>query len=106
VAEAAGRGDVPHQVGRRGVTVRGKVFLDTGWVNSIAADARSTTNRETAMSFGLYFFGFLLFIAGVAWALVTAGVPVLYVAIACVILLGIGIMMAVTRTRPKDPPSA
>lgn len=57
------------------------------------------------MSFGLYFFGFLLFIAGVAWALVTAGVPVLYVGIACVILLGIGIMMAVTRTRPKDPPS-
>lgn len=57
------------------------------------------------MSFGLYFFGFLIFIAGVAWALVTAGVPVLYVAIACVILLGIGIMTAVSRTRPKDPPS-
>lgn len=57
------------------------------------------------MSFSLYFFGFLLFIAGVAWGLVTLGVPMLYVAIACVILLGIGIMTAVTRTRPKDPPA-
>ena len=57
------------------------------------------------MSFGLYFFGFLIFIAGVAWALVTAGVPILYVAIASVILLGVGIMTAVSRTRPRDPPS-
>ncbi|HEX6643656.1 MAG TPA: hypothetical protein VF037_03210 [Gemmatimonadales bacterium] len=57
------------------------------------------------MSFGLYFLGFILVIAGVAWALVTAGVPLLYVMIACLILLGLGIMSAVTRTRPKDPPA-
>jgi hypothetical protein len=56
------------------------------------------------MSFGLYFLGFILVIAGVAWALVTAGVPMLYVTIACVILLGLGIMSAVTRTKPRDPP--
>ena len=57
------------------------------------------------MSFALYFFGFLILIVGVAWALITAGVPSLYVLIACVILLGIGIMTAVSRTRPKDPPA-
>ena len=57
------------------------------------------------MSFALYFLGFLLFIAGVAWAMITAGIATLYVMIACVILLGIGIMTAVTRTRPRDPPS-
>ena len=56
------------------------------------------------MSFALYFFGFLVLLVGVAWALITAGVPSLYVLIACVILLGLGIMTAVTRTRPKDPP--
>ncbi|HTH43555.1 MAG TPA: hypothetical protein VL528_00605 [Oxalicibacterium sp.] len=57
------------------------------------------------MSFAIYLIGFAVFIGGVAWALVTAGVPQLYVAIACVILLGIGILTGVSRTRSKDPPS-
>jgi hypothetical protein len=57
------------------------------------------------MSFAIYIFGFLVLIGGVAWALVTAGVRPLYVAIACVILLGIGILTGVTRTRSKDRPA-
>ena len=35
---------------------------------------------------------------------VTAGVPTIYVLIASVILLGLGIMSGVTRTRSKDRP--
>ena len=54
------------------------------------------------MSFTLYLLGFFILIAGVAWGLNTAGVPTLYIAIACVILLGIAILTGVTRTRPKD----
>ncbi|HET6373547.1 MAG TPA: hypothetical protein VFG76_09580 [Candidatus Polarisedimenticolia bacterium] len=54
------------------------------------------------MSFALYFVGFLILIGGVAWALVTAGVRPLYVAITCVILLGLGIITGATRTRGKD----
>lgn len=56
------------------------------------------------MSFSIYLVGFALLIGGIAWGLVTAGVPWLYVAIACVILLGIGIISGVSRTRLKDPP--
>jgi len=56
------------------------------------------------MSFGLYILGFAIVIAGVAWALVTAGVSSLYVMIVSVILLGIGILTGVTRTRSKDLP--
>lgn len=56
------------------------------------------------MSFALYIIGFLILIGGVAWALVAAGVSTLYVMIACVILLGIGIVSAVTHTRSKDRP--
>jgi hypothetical protein len=55
------------------------------------------------MSFVLYVVGFVILIAGIAWALVTAKVPGLYVTIACVILLGIGIVTGVVRTRSKDP---
>ena len=57
------------------------------------------------MSFALYLIGFALVTGGVAWALVTAGVPTLYVAIACVILVGLGIITGVSKTRSKDPSS-
>jgi energy-converting hydrogenase Eha subunit C len=55
------------------------------------------------MSFALYVIGFIIFIAGVAWALDTAGVSRLYVMIASVILLGLGIVTGVSRTRRRDP---
>ena len=55
------------------------------------------------MSFGIYLLGTLIFIAGIAWALVTMHIPQTYVIIACVILLGVGIFTGVTRTRTKDP---
>lgn len=58
------------------------------------------------MSFGLYIVGFLVVIAGVAWGLTAAGIGTTWVMIACLILLGMGIVMGVTRTRPKDPPAA
>ena len=54
------------------------------------------------MSFGLYILGFVIVIGGVAWALITAHVPTLYVMITCVIMLGIGILSAVTHARSKD----
>jgi hypothetical protein len=57
------------------------------------------------MSFALYLFGFIIVIAGLAWGAVVAGVPQTYILIGVVILLGIGILSAVKRTRPKDPPS-
>ena len=55
------------------------------------------------MSFALYLIGFIVLIGGVAWALVVAGVPTLYVVIASVILLGLGIVTGVSKTRTKDP---
>ena len=54
------------------------------------------------MSFAIYLIGFLILIVGIAWALVTAGVSTVYVIITCVILLGIGMMKAVTHGRTKD----
>lgn len=55
------------------------------------------------MSFALYMVGLVLLVGGIAWGLVTAGLAPVYVGIACVIVLGLGIMMAVSRTRTKDP---
>jgi positive regulator of sigma E activity len=57
------------------------------------------------MSFLLYLIGFIVFIAGLAWLATVAGVSQTYVMIGAVILLGIGIFTAASRTRQKDPPS-
>jgi hypothetical protein len=58
------------------------------------------------VSFSLFLVGFLIVIVGVAWGMSVAGISTTYIMIACLILLGIGITMGVTRTRPKDPPAA
>jgi hypothetical protein len=57
------------------------------------------------MSFLLYIIGLALLIGGIGWALVAAHVASTYVLIICLIVAGIGVMMAVSRTRLKDPPN-
>jgi hypothetical protein len=56
------------------------------------------------MSFALYVAGFLVVIAGVAWGLIELGAPTIWVIIVSVILLGIGILTGVSRTRSRDLP--
>lgn len=57
------------------------------------------------MSFALYMIGFVIFMAGLIWGASVAGVPTLYIGIGALIILGIGIFSAVSRTRGKDPSS-
>ena len=56
------------------------------------------------MSFFLYMIGLAILIGGIAWGLTVAGVATLYIVIGCLIVAGLGVMMAVSRTRSKDPP--
>ena len=55
------------------------------------------------MSFALYLLGFVIFVAGIAWGLSVMGVSTTYIAIAVVVLIGLGMFTGVTRTRTKDP---
>ncbi len=55
------------------------------------------------MSFGLYTFGTLLLIAGVLYVCHLAHVPQHWMVALAIVLLGAGIMAAVTNTRSKDP---
>jgi hypothetical protein len=56
------------------------------------------------MSFTLFMLGLAVLVGAIAWGLLTAGIATTYVAIACLLVAGVGIMMAVSRTRSKDPP--
>lgn len=52
----------------------------------------------------VYFFGFLLVIAAVAYGAVTLGVPPLWVGIGAVALVGIALMSTVTHTKRRELP--
>jgi hypothetical protein len=51
------------------------------------------------MRFLAYIIGFLILIAGLCWAAIEAGAPILWVQIGAVILFGFGIIMGASRTR-------
>ena len=51
------------------------------------------------MSFLLYMIGLAILIGGLYWGLTVAGVAGTWILIACLIVAGIGVMMAVSRTR-------
>ena len=55
-------------------------------------------------SFGAYLIGFIVLTIGLALGAHLAGAPVTWIAVGVVVLLGIGILMAVTRTQAKTPP--
>lgn len=58
--------------------------------------------RVPYMSFALYMLGFVIFLSGAIWGAVEAGIPHVYIGIGTLILLGIGIFSAVSKTRSKD----
>ena len=55
-------------------------------------------------SFGTYLIGYLLVIVGLAIGAYLLNVPTTWIAVGIVVLIGLGIVTATTRTRPKDPP--
>ena len=61
---------------------------------------------ETAMSsFGTYLVGFIILIIGLGIAAYLLNVPPVWILVGVVVLLGIGVLMATSRTKPRDPPA-
>lgn len=56
-------------------------------------------------SFGIYLIGFIVFIVGVAIGAWLLGAPPMWIGVGVIILIGIGILTGVSRTRRPDPPS-
>jgi positive regulator of sigma E activity len=55
------------------------------------------------MSFALYIVGFIVLIIGLAWGAHLAHVPQQWIAVGAVVLIGLGLLKAVTHTRQRDP---
>lgn len=56
-------------------------------------------------SFGTYLIGFIILIIGLAVAASLLNVPNTWIIVGVIILLGIGVLMATSRTKPRDPPT-
>jgi heme A synthase len=56
-------------------------------------------------SFATYLIGFIVLILGLGFAAYLLNVPPTWIAVGAIVLLGLGILMATSRTKPRDPPS-
>jgi hypothetical protein len=56
-------------------------------------------------SFGIYLIGFIILIVGLAIAANLLGLPSLWIGVGVIILIGIGVLTGVSRTKRPDPPS-
>ena len=55
-------------------------------------------------SFSTYLIGFIILIVGLALAAFYLNLPPIWIGIGVVVLIGIGVLMATTREKPRDPP--
>ena len=56
-------------------------------------------------SFGTYLIGFVILILGLGIAAYLLNGPTMWIVVGVIVLVGIGILMATSRTKMKDPPS-
>ena len=54
-------------------------------------------------SFGTYLVGFLILILGLAFAAYLLNVPSTWIGVGVIVLIGIGVLAATTRTKMRDP---
>jgi len=54
-------------------------------------------------SFSTYLIGYIVLIIGLTIAAYLLGAPSIWIVVGAIVLIGIGIVMATTRTKPKDP---
>lgn len=54
-------------------------------------------------SFQTYILGFIILVIGLAIGAYLLGAPSTWIAVGVIILIGIGVIMATSRTKPRDP---
>jgi hypothetical protein len=55
------------------------------------------------MSFGIYLIGYVVVIIGLAYGAVLMHIPTQWIAVLVIVLVGLGILSGVAKTRMKDP---
>jgi ABC-type polysaccharide/polyol phosphate export permease len=61
--------------------------------------------KEVNVSFGMYVFGYVILIVGLAIGAHLLHVPPKWITVGVICMMGIGILSGVTNTRHRDPPT-
>lgn len=56
-------------------------------------------------AFVLYILGFMVLLAGLIYAAMLLHVPSTWIGVGALIIIGMGVMSAVSRTKRRDPPA-
>ena len=56
-------------------------------------------------SFSTYLIGFIILIIGLATGAYLLNAPTTWIMVGVIVLIGIGVLMATSRTKMKDPPA-
>jgi hypothetical protein len=56
-------------------------------------------------AFGLYVLGFVVLLGGLIYAARLLHVPQTWIIVGALVVIGLGIMSAVSRTKQRDPPN-
>src|SRR5438093_12279478 len=97
-ASRRSRRAVPH-VMRAGPTARRRLRCET------AVPARSLVEkrRDFHMGFAAYMVGMVLVVLGLAYGAHLIGVAERWIAVGIIVLLGLGVVGGITKTRRRDP---
>ncbi|MFN2400535.1 MAG: hypothetical protein ABR543_18145 [Gemmatimonadaceae bacterium] len=56
-------------------------------------------------SFSTYIIGFIIVVIGLAVAAYLLAVPPVWIGVGVLVAIGLGVVMATSRTKPRDPPA-
>jgi len=56
-------------------------------------------------SFGTYLIGYVILVIGLAIAAFLLNLPPVWIGVGAIVMIGIGILTATSRTKMKDPPA-
>jgi hypothetical protein len=71
---------------------------------SLSAGVNSKRGK-TVSSFSIYLIGFIVVIIGLAIAANLIGIPSIWIGVGVLVLIGMGVLMGVSRTKRPDPPA-
>lgn len=82
---------------------RAKRMRNKGASAAVIPSNHSSGARMTA--FALYVIGFIVLLAGLIYGAWLVHIPQTWILVGALVLIGIGIMSAVSRTKRRDPPA-
>jgi hypothetical protein len=56
-------------------------------------------------SFSIYLIGFIVLIVGLAIAATLLGLPPVWIGVGAIVLIGLGVLTGVSKTKRPDPPA-